>query len=286
MLVASIRVARVSRESTPWYRGTHGAPGRRQSGNMRTVGDELSRVYDAARQADAGFAGAMARGRPHRFSKSERAPYPRQRGTDAFVCQPAIPEPDPWPRMRIGTVVLSDSGGTARVGQFRASAANPRLLAVLRSDNITTMKLRETLTTLGLFLVRKIPPGYYLGRIIWLFIALSSMRVDRTYALPIQIVGGCIVVCETTGRLCDAGFSRYWACLILPTLAAHWFFPALFPGAWPFGIVLQLADAVRTRNPYQIGLVAALLAFPLALGLIPTRRLSVGPQSNQPEGAA
>jgi hypothetical protein len=148
------------------------------------------------------------------------------------------------------------------------------------------MKLRETLTTLGLFLVRKNPPGYYCGRMTWLFIVLSSMRVDRTYALPIQVLGGCMVVFETTGRLCDAGFSRYWACLILPTLAAPWLCPALISGAWPFGIVLQLADAIFTRNPYQIGLVAALLAFPLALGFTPTRRLSVGPRSNQPEGTA
>jgi hypothetical protein len=199
---------------------------------------------------------------------------------------PAIPEPSMATYVRVGTVVLSDSGRTARVGQSRASAANLRQLAVLRTDNITTMKLRETLTTLGLFLVRKIPSGYYLGRVIWLFIVLSSIRVDRTYALPIQILGGCVVVCETTGRLSDAGFSRYWACLILPKLAAPWLFPALFPGAWPFGIVLQVADAVRMRNPYRIGLVAALLAFPLLLGFVPTRRLSVGPQSNQPEGAA
>jgi hypothetical protein len=133
------------------------------------------------------------------------------------------------------------------------------------------MKLRQALTNVVLFLVRKNPSGYYLGRVTWLFIVLSSMRVDRTYALPIQILGGCVVVCETTGRLCDAGFSRYWACLILPALAAPWFCPALIPGDWPFGIILQLADAIFTRNPYQIGLVAALLAFPLALGFIPTK---------------
>jgi hypothetical protein len=68
---------------------------------------------------------------------------------------PAIPEPSMATYVRVGTVVLSDSGRTARVGQSGASAADLRQLAVLRSDNITTMKLRETLTTLGLFLFER-----------------------------------------------------------------------------------------------------------------------------------
>jgi hypothetical protein len=148
------------------------------------------------------------------------------------------------------------------------------------------MKLVRALASAMLFLVRRIGPGEYLGRVIWLFIVLSSMRVDRTYALPLQVAGGSLVVGVTSGRLFDAGFSRYWACLILPTIASPWLFPALFPGERPMGILIQIAGAISERNPYQIGLVAALLVFPLALGFTPTLRLSGGAEEQPAKGTA
>jgi hypothetical protein len=116
---------------------------------------------------------------------------------------------------------------------------------------------------------RRCGQAQYISSLIWVLIVLSVTPVNRPSGLCLQ-VGGIVWACAiSAGRLSDAGLSRCWAALLLPTLGSPWLFPALIAGANPDGILLQAVVAVATLNPLHIGLVAALFAFPVALGLAP-----------------
>jgi len=120
-------------------------------------------------------------------------------------------------------------------------------------------------------IARRNRPGEYAGFVASPFLVLNAMPVNDAF-LAAQIVASCMVVAGSTGRLFDAGVSRYWACLVLPTLASPWLFPLLIPGARPYAILLQTVDGIALRNPYQIALAVTLFIFPLWLAFAPTRR--------------
>ena len=120
-------------------------------------------------------------------------------------------------------------------------------------------------------IVRRNRPGEYVGFVASPFLVLNAMPVNDAF-LAAQIIASCMVVAASTGQLFDAGVSRYWACLVLPTLASPWLFPLLISGAQPYAILLQTVDAIVLRNPYRIALAVALFIFPLWLVFAPTRR--------------
>jgi uncharacterized membrane protein YhaH (DUF805 family) len=126
-------------------------------------------------------------------------------------------------------------------------------------------------------LARRNQPGQYVSSLMWVFILLSLAHVDSTSGLCLLGVGAAWACTITSGRLSDAGLSRAWAVLIGPTLVSPWLVPALIPGARPYGILLQAVLAVAARNPWHVGLVAALLVFPVALALAPSKRRTSRP---------
>jgi hypothetical protein len=108
--------------------------------------------------------------------------------------------------------------------------------------------------------------------LIWMGRPITTNGHDAS-TLAVEVAWGCLGVFVTAARLVDAGLSRWWACLILPTVASPWLFPLLIPGAEFHGSVRLLVDALRTRNPSLVGLAVAVLAFPFALCFAPTRVL-------------
>lgn len=66
--------------------------------------------------------------------------------------------------------------------------------------------------------VRRCGREDYLAYVTLMLLLLAAAPLDHMYAMPVQVVGICATLLVTTGRLFDAGLSRFWACLILPTL--------------------------------------------------------------------
>jgi hypothetical protein len=124
----------------------------------------------------------------------------------------------------------------------------------------------------------------YLVYSTFVLIASTAFPLSRTGGLLVQVAVACVVLATTTGRLLDAGVSRFWAFVMLPTLAAPWLCPLLFPTARPSSALAQFFESIFLVRSGTLGVLAlALLAVPIAIGLLPTRRPSptaaTGPQA-------
>jgi hypothetical protein len=120
-----------------------------------------------------------------------------------------------------------------------------------------------------------------------LFLVSFTFPLNRPSGLLVEALFTCAAFSMTTGRLLDAGLSRFWACVMLPTLAAPWLCPLLNPGARPNSVLAQFFKSIfLSRNWTLTALAVALLAVPLVIGLLPTRSPEAGaPPRSGPDTA-
>ena len=120
-------------------------------------------------------------------------------------------------------------------------------------------------------MIRRSSPEEYVGYVFWVLFGLGVMPVSNPAQMFTHILASGLVVAVSSGRLFDAGFSRYWAVLAIPTLSSPWLFPRLIQGSTSEALSMQLAMAIIKLNAYQFVLCVSLLVFPVALALLPTR---------------
>jgi uncharacterized membrane protein YhaH (DUF805 family) len=114
-------------------------------------------------------------------------------------------------------------------------------------------------------------PGGYLFFVAWLLMLTYTSRAYR----PVEILAVYSVTLFTMRRLSDAGLNRLWVFVMLPTIMAGVLCPLLIPGVRPSSVWAQLLDGLfYNRNWRQAVLALALLAVPLAIGILPTRQPS------------
>lgn len=117
------------------------------------------------------------------------------------------------------------------------------------------------------------PEEYLVNTIVALGIS-GFFPLDQRGGLFFQVLYTCAILAITTGRLSDAGVSRLWAFMMLPTLAAPWLCPLLIPGARPSSALAQFFESIFVVHSGTLSVLAlALLAVPITIGLLPTRRL-------------